>query len=133
MRGRARICVLHQVKSILCTHRRRRPRICVVDQLSTPMRGKTLAPSNFTRPRICVVESIIHAYVWKAHSSHVPESRLAHSKRELSKGSPSLATITYHPSICIHSYAYAWDSHPLATDQHPTHTTTQTNTLHTST
>ncbi|MED6117261.1 hypothetical protein PIB30_108379, partial [Stylosanthes scabra] len=32
-----------------------------------------------------------------------------------------------------HAYAYAWDSHPLATDQHPTHTTTQTNTLRTST
>ncbi|MED6202351.1 hypothetical protein PIB30_104484, partial [Stylosanthes scabra] len=39
--------------------------------------------------------------------------------------SPFNPTITYHPRICVHSYAYAWDSHPLATDQHPTHTTTQ--------
>ncbi|MED6226111.1 hypothetical protein PIB30_100280, partial [Stylosanthes scabra] len=35
------------------------------------------------------------------------------------------------PSLTTHAYAYAWDSHPLATDQHPTHTTTQTNTLRT--
>ncbi|MED6178153.1 hypothetical protein PIB30_104920, partial [Stylosanthes scabra] len=39
--------------------------------------------------------------------------------------SPFNPTITYHPRICVYSYAYAWHSHPLATDQHPTHTTTQ--------
>ncbi|MED6190748.1 hypothetical protein PIB30_108946, partial [Stylosanthes scabra] len=33
--------------------------------------------------------------------------------------SPFNPTISYHPRICVHSYAYAWDSHPLTTDQHP--------------
>ncbi|MED6172825.1 hypothetical protein PIB30_053529, partial [Stylosanthes scabra] len=126
MRGRARICVgIHAyacyiVKSILCMHRRRRPRICVAYVWTT------LAASNSTRPRICVVESVIHAYAWEAASSHVTESRLAHSKRELSKGSPSLASTHMRTflRICVglssighrptpHTYNYA--------DQHPTH------------
>ncbi|MED6117348.1 hypothetical protein PIB30_109191, partial [Stylosanthes scabra] len=76
----------------------------------------TLAASNSTRPRICVVESVIHAYAWEAASSHVPESRLAHSKRELSKGTflricVGLSSIGHRPTP--HAYNYA--------DQHPTH------------
>ncbi|MED6177425.1 hypothetical protein PIB30_097953, partial [Stylosanthes scabra] len=80
-------------KLILSTHRRRRPRICVVDQSSTHMRGKHFGSKQLhqtTHMRGGVTPD--HAYAWKAHSSHVPESRLAHSKRELSKGSPNLAT-----------------------------------------
>ncbi|MED6141712.1 hypothetical protein PIB30_106233, partial [Stylosanthes scabra] len=107
-------------------------------QKTTHMRGgpvihayawTTLAASNSTRPRMCMVESVIHAYAWEAASSHVPESRLAHSKRELSKGSPSLASthmrtflricvglssIGHRPTLYAHNYtdhAYAWWNH----------------------
>ncbi|MED6128928.1 hypothetical protein PIB30_102820, partial [Stylosanthes scabra] len=68
------------------------PRICV---------ESTLTASNFTRPSI-VVE--VHAYAWKAHTSHVPESRLAKPKRD--QGSPKPQSAMHRrrsPRICVGS------------------------------
>ncbi|MED6202224.1 hypothetical protein PIB30_103170, partial [Stylosanthes scabra] len=73
-------------KPILCTQKRRRPRICVED----------------------------HAYVWKAHSSHVPESRLSQPKRDQDSSKPKSAMHRRRsPRICVGGQqltfeAYAW-------------------------
>ncbi|MED6153553.1 hypothetical protein PIB30_103164, partial [Stylosanthes scabra] len=65
--------------------------------------------------------SVIHAYAWEntLAASNFTRPRIcvveSHQTTHMRDGdTPDLA------------YAYAWDSHPLATDQHPTHTTTQT-------
>ncbi|MED6166444.1 hypothetical protein PIB30_109320, partial [Stylosanthes scabra] len=82
-------------KPIHCTHMRRRPRICMVDQQSshTPSRlhnqNVTLTSPSFKDPRIGVK---VHAYAWKDHSSHVPESRLAQPKRDQDFSKPKSAT-----------------------------------------
>ncbi|MED6128625.1 hypothetical protein PIB30_099705, partial [Stylosanthes scabra] len=49
----------------------------------------TLTSPSFKDPRIGVK---VHAYAWKAHSSHVPESRLAQPKRDQDFSKPKSAT-----------------------------------------
>ncbi|MED6129575.1 hypothetical protein PIB30_109237, partial [Stylosanthes scabra] len=63
------------------------------------------------RPRICVED---HAYAWKAHSSHVPESLLSQPKRDQDSSKPKSATHRRRsPRICVGGQqlmfeAYAW-------------------------
>ncbi|MED6191043.1 hypothetical protein PIB30_112134 [Stylosanthes scabra] len=87
MRGRARICMLHQDKSmpkqlchafkpILCTHRRRKPRICVVDQQARmpshvcTTSNVTLTSSSLNHPRIGVEDPRICVEGILAASNH---------------------------------------------------------------
>ncbi|MED6202933.1 hypothetical protein PIB30_110560, partial [Stylosanthes scabra] len=56
---------------------------------STHIRGKTLWQQETSQdPRIGVK---VHAYAWKAHSSLVPESRLAQPKRDQGFSKPKSA------------------------------------------
>ncbi|MED6153015.1 hypothetical protein PIB30_097495, partial [Stylosanthes scabra] len=49
----------------------------------------TLTSPSFKDPRIGVK---VHEYAWKAHSTHVPESRLAQPKRDQDFSKPKSAT-----------------------------------------
>ncbi|MED6189660.1 hypothetical protein PIB30_098217, partial [Stylosanthes scabra] len=95
------------------------------------MRGKTLWQQETSEdPRIGVK---VHAYAWKAHSSHVPESSLAQPKRDQdfskrrspricvgsqqltfeahvgrAKRDSILASPFQKPRICVEQQAYAW-------------------------
>ncbi|MED6177912.1 hypothetical protein PIB30_102618 [Stylosanthes scabra] len=55
-----------------------------------------LQPTHITPPTLPDHPSF-HAYAWLTSSPT----------------SPFNPTITHHPRICVHAYAYAWDSHPL--------------------
>ncbi|MED6127919.1 hypothetical protein PIB30_092628 [Stylosanthes scabra] len=70
---------------------------------STHMRG---SPSF---PRIGVE---VHAYAWKAHSSHVPESRLAKPKCDQDFSKPKSATHRRRsPRICVGSQQLTFEAH----------------------
>ncbi|MED6190707.1 hypothetical protein PIB30_108415, partial [Stylosanthes scabra] len=46
----------------------------------------------------------VHAYAWKAHTSHVPESRLAEPKRDQDPSKPKSTTHRHRsPRICVGS------------------------------
>ncbi|MED6152116.1 hypothetical protein PIB30_088877, partial [Stylosanthes scabra] len=87
---------------------RRKPRICVVDQQAhIPSNVYTYAwkalwqQATSQDPRIGVE---VHAYAWKAHTSHVPESRLAKPKRDQDSPKPQSATHRRRsPHICVGS------------------------------
>ncbi|MED6140154.1 hypothetical protein PIB30_090381 [Stylosanthes scabra] len=102
------------------THRR--PRICVVDQQAHipshvyTASNMTLTSPSFTHPRICVESTQqatsqdprigveVHAYAWKAHTSHDPESRLANPKCDQDSSKPKSATHRRRsPRICVGS------------------------------
>ncbi|MED6214965.1 hypothetical protein PIB30_108512, partial [Stylosanthes scabra] len=60
-------------------------------------------------PRIGVK---VHAYVWKAHSSHVPESRLAQPKHDQDFSKPKSATHRRRsPRICMGSQQLTFEAH----------------------
>ncbi|MED6191366.1 hypothetical protein PIB30_115756, partial [Stylosanthes scabra] len=60
-------------------------------------------------PRIGVK---VHAYAWKAHSTHVPESRLAQSKRDQDFSKPKSATHMHRiPRICVGSQQLTLEVH----------------------
>ncbi|MED6163464.1 hypothetical protein PIB30_080171, partial [Stylosanthes scabra] len=112
-------------KPILCTHRRRRPRICVVDQQASLIHSfawKTLAASNFTRPthrrgrpRICVVDqqaSLIHAFAWKTLAAS-NFTRPTHRR-----GRPRICVVDQQASL-IH--AFAWKTLAASNFTRPTH------------
>ncbi|MED6215038.1 hypothetical protein PIB30_109408, partial [Stylosanthes scabra] len=97
------------IKPILCTHRRRRPRICVVDQQAHipshvyTTSNVTLTSPSFTHPRICVESNLAasnftslsqprigveaHAYAWEANSSRL-KLTLEEQKRDSTLASP---------------------------------------------
>ncbi|MED6187917.1 hypothetical protein PIB30_081134 [Stylosanthes scabra] len=60
-------------------------------------------------PRIGVE---VHAYAWKAHSSHVPESRLARPRRDQDFSKPKSATHRRRsPHICVGSQQLTFEAH----------------------
>ncbi|MED6201712.1 hypothetical protein PIB30_097816, partial [Stylosanthes scabra] len=76
------------------THRRRR---------SKHMRGKHLGNKQLHKT---------HAYAWKAHSSHVPKSRLAKPKRDQDFSKPKSATHRHRsPRICVGSHQLMFEAH----------------------
>ncbi|MED6174961.1 hypothetical protein PIB30_073946, partial [Stylosanthes scabra] len=110
-------------------HRRGRPRICVVGH-QAHIQSHVYTSSNvaFTSPSfthpcigvenpcICVESTLVacnfHAYAWKAHSSHVPESRLAKPKRDQDFSKPKPATHRRRsPRICVGSQQLTFKAH----------------------
>ncbi|MED6190632.1 hypothetical protein PIB30_107715, partial [Stylosanthes scabra] len=112
------------------THMRGNPRICVEEhayacyivesihatppdhayawwsQSSTRMRGKLLQVTS---------QSHAHAYAYipthmRENLIHWPQTNTPRTQLH-DPSSPFKTTITYHPRICVHSYAYAWDFH----------------------
>ncbi|MED6129817.1 hypothetical protein PIB30_111753, partial [Stylosanthes scabra] len=60
-------------------------------------------------PRIGVK---VHAYAWKAHSSYVPESRLAQPKRDQDFSKPKSDTHMHRsPRICLGSKQLTFEAH----------------------
>ncbi|MED6226979.1 hypothetical protein PIB30_109102, partial [Stylosanthes scabra] len=54
----------------------------------------------------------VHAYAWKAHSSHVLESRLAKPKRDQDFSKPKSATHRRRsPRICVGSQQLTFEAH----------------------
>ncbi|MED6227411.1 hypothetical protein PIB30_113276, partial [Stylosanthes scabra] len=105
-----RICVENTLAaSTRPTHRRESPRICVQSSPKatlTPCYHAILTrsfPPSHTTPTA--------SYTKPQHDHNVT---ILVPKRD-SPTSPFNPTITYHSRICVHSYAYAWDSHPLTT------------------
>ncbi|MED6154008.1 hypothetical protein PIB30_107876, partial [Stylosanthes scabra] len=69
----------------------------------------TLAASSSQDPRIGVE---VHAYAWKAHSSHFPESRLAKPKRDQDFSKPKSATHRRRsPRICVGSQQLTFEAY----------------------
>ncbi|MED6142607.1 hypothetical protein PIB30_115397, partial [Stylosanthes scabra] len=67
------------------------------------MRGKHLGSKQLHK---------IHAYAWKTHSSHVPESRLAKPKRDQDFSKPKSATYRRRsPRICVGSQQLTFEAH----------------------
>ncbi|MED6203105.1 hypothetical protein PIB30_112379, partial [Stylosanthes scabra] len=74
------------------------------------MRGKTLWQQE-TSQDPCIGMKV-HAYAWKAHSSHVPESRLAQPKRDQDFSKPKSAThMRRSPRICVGSQKLTFEAH----------------------
>ncbi|MED6186843.1 hypothetical protein PIB30_070588, partial [Stylosanthes scabra] len=54
----------------------------------------------------------VHAYAWKAHTSHVPESRLAEPKRDQDSSKPKSATHRRRsPCICVGSQQLTFEAY----------------------
>ncbi|MED6189904.1 hypothetical protein PIB30_100568, partial [Stylosanthes scabra] len=54
----------------------------------------------------------VHAYAWKAHTSHVPESRLAEPKRDQDSSKPKSATHRRRsPRICVGSQQLTFETY----------------------
>ncbi|MED6178315.1 hypothetical protein PIB30_106386, partial [Stylosanthes scabra] len=77
---------------------------------STHMRGKTLWQQETSQDPCIGVK--VHAYAWKAHSSHVPESRLAQPKRDQDFSKPKSAThMRRSPRLCVGSQQLTFEAH----------------------
>ncbi|MED6129243.1 hypothetical protein PIB30_106069, partial [Stylosanthes scabra] len=117
-----------RLATLPCTHMRGLPRICVPFNLKL----SPTSPFNPTithHPRICVHAS---AYAWDSPplhpltqpslTTHAYAYMPTHMRGTLTHFTP---TITHHPRICVHAYAYAWDSHLMVPLYPLTHITTQ--------
>ncbi|MED6214758.1 hypothetical protein PIB30_106491, partial [Stylosanthes scabra] len=96
--------------------------------IPTPMRG-TLTH----RPTPHAHNYTDHAYAWWSRQTTHMRGRVTpdHAYAYARDSHPFGHGPTPHAhNYTDHAYAYAWDSHPLATDQHSTHTTTQTTHMH---
>ncbi|MED6184472.1 hypothetical protein PIB30_047794 [Stylosanthes scabra] len=93
-------------------NRAKAPRICACYINSSPRLSNSVTlrrARNFKDPRIGVK---VHAYAWKAHSSHVPESRLAQLKRDQDFSKPKSAThMSRFPRICVGSKQLTFEAH----------------------
>ncbi|MED6129266.1 hypothetical protein PIB30_106236 [Stylosanthes scabra] len=77
---------------------------------STHMLGKTLWQQETSQDPCIGVK--VHAYAWKAHSSLVPESRLAQPKRDQDFSKPKSATHRRRsPRICVGSQQLTFEAH----------------------
>ncbi|MED6150842.1 hypothetical protein PIB30_076472, partial [Stylosanthes scabra] len=73
------------------------------------MRGKPRSSCKHHEPRTHVEDQV---YAWKAHSSHVPESRLAQPKRDQDFSKPKSAMhMRRIPRICVGSQQLTFEAH----------------------